>query len=66
MAAIAIAFPQDIIEIDIWIFLAVDRNKIYRGKLEAIKAAGEKRKRSSQKSGMKGIFYDELGTVSPC
>ena len=68
-AAIASGFLCDLIEnghLDpSKSYLAMDSSKIYRGKLEAIKAAGEKRKRSSQKSGMKGIFYDELGTVSP-
>ena len=39
-------------------FLVVDRSKIHRGKLEAIKAAGVKGERSSQESDIKGIFFD--------
>ena len=39
-------------------FLAVERSKIHRRKLEALKEAGVKGERSSQESDIKGIFFD--------
>ena len=36
----------------------MDRSKIYRGKLEAIKSAADKGEKSSQESDIKGIFFD--------
>ena len=61
-AAIATAFLHDLIEnghLDLSkSFLAVDRSKIHRGKLKAIKAARVKGERCSQESDIKGIFFD--------
>ena len=61
-AAIATGYLQDLIEnghLDpSKSYLAVDKYKMQRGRLEAIKSAADRGERSSKESEIKGIFFD--------